>query len=124
MAPSISLAATPGSAIWRTITSRRGSRTVALRRSAPDALRNRPYSAPHSAAGRGGVVFVGQTAQHLDLVGAHPRYRDFEIRGADLQAHAGAEGEQLTEVFEDGKIQRHVASCSTWCRTSAGCGWG
>ena len=76
--------------------------------------------------GRGtrGVIFDGQAAQHLDLVGAHPRDRDFEIRGADLEAHAGAEGEQLPEVFGDGKIEGHgLASCSTSCRTSAGCGW-
>src|ERR1035437_7077337 len=71
MAPSISLAATPGSEIWRTITSRRGSRTVALRRSAPDALRNRPYSAPHSAAGRVDAQIVpsrGQTHYLMNVM--------------------------------------------------------
>src|SRR5271157_3599001 len=52
MAPSTSLPATPGSAIWRTITSRRGSSTVALMWPAPNDFRNRAYSAPHSAAGR------------------------------------------------------------------------
>src|ERR1035437_2311182 len=52
MAPSMSLRATPGSAIWRTIASRRGSNTVALMRPAPNDFRTRAYSVPHSAAGR------------------------------------------------------------------------
>src|SRR5262249_29599265 len=43
---------TPGSDTWRTITSWRGSSTVAPRWEAPWAFRNAAYSAPHSAAGR------------------------------------------------------------------------
>ena len=76
--------------------------------------------------GRGtrGIVFDGQTAQHLNLVGTHSRDRDFKIRGADFQTYAGAEGEQLAEVFGDGKIQGHRTNCSTSRRTSAGSVWG
>ena len=44
--------ATPGSAIWRTIVSRRGSKTVAARCDAPASCKNRAYSKPHWAAGR------------------------------------------------------------------------
>ena len=66
---------------------------MALSRSAPDALRKRAYSEPHSAARTRGVIFDGKSPRHLDLVGAYPRDRNFEILGADFQAHAGAEGE-------------------------------
>ena len=59
--------------------------------------------------GRGprGIVFDGQAAQHLNLVGAHARDGDFKIGGADFQAYPGAEGEQLTEIFGEGGVLGH-----------------
>src|ERR1019366_5473468 len=57
--------------------------------------------------GARGVILDGEAAEHLDSVGAHARYGDFEILGADLQAYAGTEGEEFPEVTGDGEGEGH-----------------
>src|SRR5471030_1518451 len=80
MALSMSLLATPGSAICRTMTSRRGSSTVALRWAMPSDLRNCEYSEPHSAAGR--------VAKFSTLSRPSTRMREGRTRAATISRSA------------------------------------
>jgi hypothetical protein len=45
------------------------------------------------------VVFEGQPSQHADAGRPHPGHGYFEIARADLDADAGAEGEELAKVL-------------------------
>ena len=121
-APSMSREETPGSETIRTMTSRRGKRTVAVRWVAPRDLRKRVYSAPHSAAGREAKSEIAKWPS--------TRMRDGRTRAATISrswspiSTPTPEPKRISLRRSSGMgICRGMTgiSCSKPCRTSAGC---
>jgi len=87
---------TPASEICRTITSWRGSNTVALRWPAPWDLRKAAYSRPHCDAGLARKSRISRRRAPARR-GTHAHDSDFEIAAADLDTDTGPERQQLTD---------------------------